>query len=305
MRFAYLVAAHEKPRQLEHLLDALLQPGADDYVVLHLDAKSPLWLRERDRFRAHPSGRVHLIDDPRRVHWGDASQVHATALMLREALNRGFTLCHHISGVDFPVKSRAGIAADLAAPGAHNPAYISLVGDKDQHRMERYWLRDRLRGRFSGEFATYHAGRLNVNLQKGFNALGQRIIGRRSAPFGPWRKGWSWWSFPQDIAGAVSQALAAHHRRLRFTQCADEHFIPTFVASRFADRIAPYRRYIRWLPDTWNPEILTAADLPQIRESDAWFARKFDMARDDFFLKPGVFTARPDAIKSFDHSGVS
>ncbi len=71
---------------------------------------------------------------------------------------------------------------------------------------------------------------------------------------------------------------------MAFTLCSDEHFLATWLARTHADRIADYRRHIRWHENANNPTILTRDDLEPIGCGNAWFARKFDIAVDDFFL---------------------
>lgn len=284
MRFAYLIAAHDKPDQLALLLNQLLAGENDDYAILHLDAKSPLFQQQREQFAHHISGRVHLIDDPTSVHWGHRSQVEATRRMLKIALAKGFTLAHHISGSDWPVKKRADIVENLLNITEPYPAFIEILGEDQSERMQFYWLRDLISRKLTSEAQLYHWGRFMKKLNHLFNIMAQRIAGPRSAPFGPWQKGWSWWSLPHDIAIAVLDALECNSERMRFTACPDEHFIPTIIANRFENRITSYHRYIHWSAQAWNPEILTADHVPAIKNSDAWFARKFDMDVDDSFL---------------------
>lgn len=281
MRFAYLIAAHDKPQQLMLLLDTLLQHDNDDYVVLHLDAKSSLWKHSRRQFAEHSSGRVHVIDKPASVYWGDPSLVDAIHLLLDRALAIGFDMCHHISGVDWPTATRVQIEQDISAIGPLRPIHSHIMGEKDSHRMQNYWLRDRFRGKFTGEFTKYHVGRLHVKLLRGFNSLNHKLVGERSTPFGPWIKASQWWSMPYDASVFVSKKLHEHSKRIKQTSCPDEHVIQTILYSNFPDRIQPYRRFILWQQDAWNPETLTADHIPAIKESGAWFARKVDMAVDN------------------------
>ena len=71
--------------------------------------------------------------------------------------------------------------------------------------------------------------------------------------------------------------------RLKGTVCADEHAVPTSLALRHAGRLQPNRRFIAFPPGQSSPRTLTAADLPAIRASGAWFIRKVDAAVDPFF----------------------
>ncbi len=139
LRFAWLIAAHDKPDQLDYLLARLLPPGTTDFAVVHADAKSALWREHRARLANHPSGRVILVARPARVYWGHGSQLKATALLLREALKHRFDYAHFISGADWPVVSRSRIVADILAD-RKGRAYLTLVGAEQTERMMKWWV---------------------------------------------------------------------------------------------------------------------------------------------------------------------
>ncbi len=286
MHFAYLIAAHDNGDQVMALLDRLLVGDTADYAVLHLDRKSPLWRAERARFAGHASGRVHVIDDPASVAWGHRSQIDATRKMLSVANRKGFDLAHHVSGSDWPIASRAAMVGELA--GKPLAAHIEIVGAVQQERMQSWWF-DRRTLASSAHFPRLgpNVARAQLLASRHFTRIAPRWGKTRSEPFGaPSLKGWSWWSLPHDIACPLEAALTTllGSGRLRFTQCSDEHVIPTFVARNFPDRLAPYRRHIEWAESSYHPKTFTTADAPAIRASSAWFARKFDMRVDPFFL---------------------
>ena len=287
MKFAYLIAAHDKGDQLERLLDRLLPPTTPDFAVVHLDAKSALWRDQRERFARHRSGRVTVVPDPVKVHWGHHSQVVAMLKLLVPALERGFDLAHHISGADWPVATRAQIIADLPANGPI-PAFAAVLGPDQSERMDLYWHGDRLSGRLPPgalrDSLRYYHGRL---MQAAVRWQRRHGIRRRQSLGAPWSKGWSWWSLPVDIAEDVAAKTAALLRqgRLRFTTCCDEHVVPSILATGHAQRLADYRRFVKWPePTAWNPLVLTGEHLPEIRSSGAWFARKLALDHDRFFL---------------------
>jgi hypothetical protein len=283
MRFAYLIAAHDKGDQLAALIDRLLTPDTQDYVVLHLDRKSALWRDERARFADNPSDRLHLIADPVDVYWGHQSQLAATLKMLSVANARGFDLAHHLSGSDWPVAPRAQMLSETQAQP--NAAYIEILGPVQPERMQSWWF-DRTPIPSPARFA-YRMSRTQSQVSRAFTRAAKLVGVERSQPFGgPWLKGWSWWSLPHDMALSIESELKAllNSGRLRFTQCSDEHVIQTWVARRWPERVAPYRRFIKWPADSYHPQTLTTADAPAIAASGAWFARKFDADIDGFFL---------------------
>lgn len=286
MIFAYLIAAHQGGDQLMRLIDRLLPPGTEDYAVLHLDAKSDLWREERTRLERHASGRVIVVERPVSVFWGHSSQLEATRLMLDIACKHGFTLAHHISGVDWPIATRAEIIAALP-PHGPLPAYATVIGPEQPERMDQFWFTDRLSRHVSHPRLKANIARAHERLSMIANRWQAQYGWDRSHPLGiPWQKGWSWWSLPYDVADDVRRELSALFRsgRLRLTACSDEHVVPTILTARHASRIADYRRFITWPTQSYHPHILTRDDLPAIRSSQCWFARKVDPATDDFYL---------------------
>ena len=106
----------------------------------------------------------------------------------------------------------------------------------------------------------------------------------RPQPLGPWVKGSQWWSLPRDAAEHARDALHSLKQsgRLRFTQCSDEHVIPTALYnSSFRSSISGNRRFMVWPEGQWSPAVLTRQSPVPIEGS--WFARKFDARVDDFF----------------------
>lgn len=293
MKFVYGIMAHAGHVQLHALLDRLsadAEPG--DRIVLHLDRRSSLWRNNRDAFANHSSGIVELVEHPAAVIWGHHSQVTAQVRMLDAALCAPFDYYHLISGVDWPIASRATMARDIAASPVIRPAYARIWGEADQQRMQHWWFDER-------KFRSVQFPRFAENVERAqtrlswlasdwWNSAG---LARSTYHGGPWVKGSSWYSLPYDIAEAVrtdAHRLLASGR-LRFTQCCDEHVVPTILTRRFGDRIEADRRYIDWAAGGYHPKVLCREDAPAIATSGAWFARKFDINTDDFFLRPGAF----------------
>ncbi|MCB2072617.1 MAG: hypothetical protein H6917_14295 [Novosphingobium sp.] len=292
MRFAYAILAHAGPEQLTSLIDRLADGPNGDRIVLHLDRKSDLWRHQRERFARHPSGKIVLVPDPVNVIWAHSSQVAAQCRVLGEALQHDFDYVHLISGADWPVSPREKIVADIAAHGERCPAFIDLYGEMQQERLQDWWFDDR---KFSLEGfprLSENVERAQTRLSWAFSRWWHKAGLDRGAYLGqPWVKGSGWFSLPRDIAtdicGEVGRML--ERGRMRFTQCADEHAIQTVLVRRHGDRILPDHRYIDWGAGGNHPKLLTRADRESIIASGAWFARKFDIKVDDFFLEPNAF----------------
>ncbi|RZJ95945.1 MAG: glycosyl transferase [Novosphingobium sp.] len=292
MKFAYLIMAHAAPEQLLALIERLAAGSAENRIILHLDRRSSLWREHRERFASHHSRQLVLIDQPVAVVWGHDSICAAQRLLLKAALTEGFDYCHLLSGADWPVALPGTIARDIAAFEGRRPAFIDIYGEEQCERMEDWWFDSRPL-RLSG------FPRINENVNRAQTRVSwtfsrwyrERQLQRRRYADLPWLKGSMWWSLPHDVAHVVHAEVTALEAsgRLRFTQCPDEHVIPTVLARRFPDRIEPGFRYIDWSAGGYHPKVLRQEDEASIATSGAWFARKFDSTTDDFFLAPESF----------------
>ena len=290
MKIAFLVLAHDKPRQLEHLARAVLGDPRDE-AIIPIDRKSALW-REWGSLSLPANAR--LMADPVEVRWGHWSQVAATHLLVREALDSGCDAAHLISGADWPIAPREAVAAELAQGKCHIEAeHCWLEARMQTYRLDTKWLYPADRGPLANQ-ALWELRRL----ARAGDRL-RRMLGHcRPQPYGKWLYGSSWWSLPRDVLETVEAELGRllASSRLAGTVCADEHAIPTIVGHFFADRLAPNRRFILW-PDNVhisNPLVLTSDHRSRIEASGAWFARKFDADIDDFFYSIG----RPGAVRA-------
>lgn len=279
MKLAYLIMAHDKPRQLERLAATLLARDPAGEVVIHIDRGSDLW-RVRGGLSLPP--RVRLIANPVAVRWGHWSQVAATHLLVREALTGGCEAAHMISGTDWPLAEPGPVAAELAHGLCHIEAGPSWLEQRMQtFRLDSRWLRPAAPGPLARQ-ALWELRRLS--------RWGDRLRGavglERARPYDRWLFGSQWWSLPRDVIETVDAELAKllASGRLVGTVCSDEHAVATIVGRRFADRLAPdNRRFLLWPIDASSPLTLTRAHRADIEASGAWFARKFDARVDDFF----------------------
>ena len=294
MKFAYAIMAHNAPAQLHALIDRLAAGDGQDRIILHLDKRSALWRERRDEFARHPSGKVELVPHPVAVTWGHHSQVIAQSRMLATALRREFDYYHLISGVDWPIAARHEIERDIVSYGELRPAFARMWAEEQPERMQDWWFERHTPKWRRWPRLAENVSRAQVRLSWSFSALARRIGLVRSTYMGqPWMKGSSWYSLPHDIACDVHAAMTklVASRRLLFTQCADEHVVPSILGRRHMARLVADRRYIDWAAGGYHPKLLTRADKAAIAASGAWFARKFDSATDDFFLDPAAFSA--------------
>lgn len=284
MRMAYLIMAHADRAGLQALLHALLPPGTPDVAIVHVDAASALW-RDVRGSGLSDDPRVILLPDPVKVIWGHRSLVTVHRLLIEAALAQGADYAHALSGGCWPVADRERILADIAAAPPGTCFAEALPGEQAErmqdYRLDTRWLRlDPARDKL------VYAATWELRRMAGWGGKVRRQLGvTRSQPLGPWHKGSGWWTLPAAALASTARdlALLEDSGRLKGTVCADEHAVPTSLALRHGDMLQTNRRFIVFPQGESSPRVLTAADLPTIRASGAWFMRKVDGQIDPFF----------------------
>lgn len=284
MQMVYMVLAHDGRAQLDALVERLAPEGSSDKVIIHADRRSKLWRSLRDNPPSDPE-RVQVIANPVAARWGHRSLLSAICLLIERAIELRCDYAHLISGADWPVVSRQEILRELE--GSDLPrCYIEAEHQREADRMQGLridarWLRlDPERDRLA-----LKAKPLVVRFSQWLDAK-RRLVGDRPRPWGEWFKGETWWSLPNEalhvVAAELRKAIASG--RLIGTYVSEEHVIQTIVAAKFPDRLADCRRYIDWTGCHESPRLLDRGDQTAIAKSGAWFARKFALTHDDFFL---------------------
>lgn len=256
-----VVLSHNEPAQVARLVSRL-DSGSDTVVAIHHDPRGePLRLR--------PSSSVVLMPDPVPCPWGKLGIVVAILRSLQwlRANVPDLSWALVISGQDYPIRTMASIEAELAT--ARCDAFIRhfrLDGDPADDvdpwmtlARRRYLYRRRLPG------------------------------SRRSAPL-PWPRrhpfhdGFSLYAGEQWVnlsVRAVSKLLDSPlneplMRYMRRAPLPDEAAVVTLALSGEPELavVNDRRRYIRWSPNSRHPADLGPADVPELRASNAFFARK-------------------------------
>lgn len=279
MRQAYLIMTHHGLDRLGRFVDRLLADGGDDVATVHMDRRAPVSDETLAGWAARYGGRVQLA--PRvPCRWGHRSLVSAMIGLIEATDPRSYDYAHLLSGQDWPVVPADRLRRQIE-PGR---AYLGFEQPEMAERMTGYHFHDFNLG--PNAHRTVFHYRMDLALRRS-GRIWTQVRGRRPCPVGPtWRKGSQWWSLPR---AAVDYALPQLRNmiecgHLQHTLCSDEHVMQTVLAvSPFARRLCENRRFIRWGTSA-SPELLTAADAAAVRASDAWFMRKVDADKDDFFL---------------------
>jgi hypothetical protein len=262
---AVVVLSHRGSAQIARLVSRL-QDGGDVVVAIHHDPSGePLRLR--------PSSSVVLVPDPVPCPWGRLSRTEAIRRSLEWLRANVPTLSWAlvISGQDYPIRTMASIEAELAAaPCDAFIRHFPLDGDpaEDVHRWQtrtrqRYIYRRRLPG-------TFRSVRLPWPRRLPFND-GVRLYSGEQ---------WVNLSVPAIDKLLHSPLQEPLLRYLRWAPLPDEVAVVTLALNGKPDLtvLNDRKRYLRWpQPGAKHPAIISPEDLPELRTSSAFFARKVDL----------------------------
>lgn len=262
---AVVVISHRAPAQIERLATRLAS-GRDTMVAIHHDpAGEPLTLR--------PSSSVALIPDPVPCPWGRTGIVYAirnSLSWLRDNVPE-LSWALLISGQDYPIRAMTAIEDELA--GASCDAFMRnfrVDGDPadDVHHWQaatrrRYLYKRRLPG----------------------SARSVPLPWPRRHPFHEGLKLYAGEQWVDLSARAVNKVVDSPLndpvvRYLNRSPNSDEGWLGTVLINGEPELnvVNHRRRYVRWPGGTPHPAVLGPGDLPDLRESDAFFARKVDLA---------------------------
>ena len=271
-KHAICIQCHAMPEQINRMIGLFPADAFDFYI--HVDRKSEI----RPLLDERPN--VRFVPDDRRVdvRWGRFSQVEATLALFEQFDPSQYACIHLISGSDYPIKPPGRILE--ACDGREFIQSRVLPGDT-------VWAWGGL-DRFMVRYPDWMIHRPDRKLARIVRLAYRELMMRsglyrlRRCPVETFYRGSSWFSVTGACLAWMLEYLAAHPEYTRFFRhgvCIDEVFFSTLVRlSPYAERIeSDPRRYIRWSGGAnGGPAFLTEADIPQMRESPGFFARKID-----------------------------
>lgn len=282
-RHAYCIIAHNEPKLLKALVEMIDDERNDVFIMV--DSKTDISI-----FDGIETKRCRLRYTPRvDVRWGDVSQVEAELTVFECAHSHGpYRIYHLISGVDLPIKSQDYIHSFVAEhPDTELVGYAQNQFDKNDLRKKT---------RYYHSFTKSYKCR-PIALRKAISLVRRSLLALQ-AVFGidrkypmELRKGVNWCSITEAFCSYLVGRKDLIMRMFRHTCCCDEIFLQTVLWN------SPYReniyrpdkdfesclRLIDWKrgnPYVWGSgaKIIGGgknSDMILIKESDAFFARKF------------------------------
>jgi len=306
---AYIVLSHRDPAQVARLADRLVRSDpAGQVVVAHDPAAGPLGIATA----ADAGGRIHVRPSSSPRHWGGFGLVSDLLEAIEWALDHldvGWLAI--LSGQDYPLRPLAGYGEELEASGfdafvsarrvpfERPPATDSPGLYLDARYYYRWWPLPRwllgwangrrINGPLSELIRRFSARQRWVFVWRLPRGAGDMIgVRRRRLPFDeawPCWVGSQWLTMSRTAAEEVRAVLAARPELVslyRHSIIADESLPLTVLCNASLLRVCFTNHHqIRMTgPGLSHAAILTVDDLPGLRASGKWFARKFDPAVD-------------------------
>lgn len=275
-KHAFLIIAHNKFEQLQFLL-SLLDDVRND-IFIHIDKK----VKKIPNLSTKKS-QLYILPNRIDVRWGDVSQIKAELALFEAANKHGvYQIYHLLSGVDFPIKSN-----DYIHTFINNNPNTQFVGFSKKKSKSLEWNVKRY------HFFTRHYKNNNILKKIFFNCLRyicelfvNLLISRQTPP--TLHKGAQWVSITYEFCDYIIKRKNDLIKNYEHTCCSDEIFIQTLLwNSPFKEQIYTLEtefkgcmRLIDWnrgTPYEWGNNL--DLDIKIIKESQALFARKFDIQK--------------------------
>ncbi|MGV3638947.1 MAG: beta-1,6-N-acetylglucosaminyltransferase [Adhaeribacter sp.] len=275
MRIAHLIIAHKEPAQVARLVKHLVHERSDIY--LHVDKKTDI-----SAFAfLEQAGKVIFIRNRQLVRWAGYSFTKAILTGMREILASGrpYDFINVMSGQEYPIKPLASLHDYLE----QHLGYTFMCCEPNGSP----WWQEAI-----SRVEQYHSTDFHFRGQYQLQFLANRLLPKRKFPLPFTLYGGNcamYWTISQACAAYVVDFLDQHPqvpRFARFTWAPDEFLIPTIIMnSPFRNKVIPNNlRYIDWSEGGPNPKLLTKADFERLKNSDSFFARKFDVRQDSQIL---------------------
>ncbi|MBC8986438.1 glycosyltransferase [Pedobacter sp. N36a] len=276
MRVANIIIAHKNPLQLERLIRKMQHENFDFYI--HIDKKIEI---ESFLFLKEIKG-VYFIRNRVVCNWGGHSTLKAMLNSLKEtqANETSYGFYNLMSAQDYPIRKNQEFYDFLLVHQKNS--FIFYESEESGwwkmaiQRYQHYHLTD------FNFFGSYFLERMmNKVLPIRKFPMSLKLYGGRKA---------SWWTLNYESASYLSNFFNQESKLdkfLKFCWGTDEFVIPTILLnSPFKEQmINDNLRYIDFPEGKANPRILEMEDLPLMKDSNMFFARKFDMPMSEEVLR--------------------
>lgn len=285
MKQAILITAYTN---IEHLI-SITESFSDRFkLYVHLDKKSKI--TKEDILILSKKKDVILVSQKYTINWGGINHLKAILLLLSKALeDTSLEYFHLITGHDYPIQTETAICSFLEDnKGSDFFEFVKLPYEKWENggydRILYYNLYDTVNGR--NGWGKFFVKKL-IALQKALNL--KRSIPKNfpSELYG----GSTYWSLSRQCVEYIFKYMKENPsflKRFKHTFCSEEIFFQTIIMNSKlkSNAINNNKRFIVWEERNGNfPANLDESDFENIKNSDAFFARKFERQVSDSLLE--------------------
>lgn len=275
MKIATIITVYKQPELVERLLTVMEHPGIDFY--LHIDKKVDI-----DDYRyLSDLPNTHILKKRFDIQWAGYSMVDALTSGMKEIRKSKieYDFINHMSAQCYPIKPIKLVYDFFKKHRGFNflncEAYPSDWWNKAKDRYE-----------------LYHFPAYSIRGIHRFSEVVTKFLPRRKLPFDYKLYGGAfgaYWTITSTTADYIIDYLELNRNVENFfrkTWGSDEFLFNTLIMNSpyCAQVINNNHRYIDWSAGLPNPKILTVADYEHLIDSDAFFARKFDLEVDSEIL---------------------
>ena len=287
MKIAYLIIAHDQPRQFKRMIKALDSKYVSFFV--HIDSKSNI-----SEFACNNSrDSVIFLKKRISVTQGGFSLTQVMInLMKKASILNEIDYFIFLSGRDYPIKDNSYIYNFLKNNYPMNFInFYPLVGNADYtHNIKKYYFKDLIN----------RSPRILQNKLRAIQFMAHNLLPDRSfinnmIPY----RGSQWFCINRQTVDYIIRFIESQNAKkyigfFKYVWGSDEIFFQTLVLNspyaeqcRYYDRDIKnpknfmrdenkaYLHYIDWGLDRENPGVFDIADFQTLKECDALFARKF------------------------------
>ena len=260
MKIAYLIIAHDNPKHLQRLINALSSESSAFFI--HIDLKSNM-----DDFSGISGKNVYFYEKRIRCYWGDFSVVQAILSLIRMALadDRHFDYFPLLSGTDYPVQPTSYIETFFSLHRHNGTEFIDMVQMPNDLAGKPIWRLTTYQNDPAGPRAARTLRYLlrYMLVKTGFITKERNYKAhlRGLTPYG----GNTWWTLSREACNYILSFVDENPRIVNFfthTVMPDESFFQTVLAnSRFRSKIRRGLTYANWEAGGKHPALISEKDL--------------------------------------------
>lgn len=274
-KHAYLIMVHKNIEQVQRLINILDKDYNDIYV--HVDKKYKYKKDFKCLITKHSKLYVFSCID---VKWGDYSVVECEMLLLKEAIKKGYSYYHLLSGEDFPIKKIDNIY-NFFENSKKEFVFFSNKQIKNKD-MDRVLYKHVMLGKLRSSKKSF-VNKIYFKIDNFFVFMEKILKIRKKLYFDNYQRGSQWFSITYDFAKYVCSKEKEIEKAFKDTLIPDEMFLQTIIInSKWKNNIYKLNeynksiqnvRYIDWTRG--NPYIFKEEDFDELVNSECYFARKF------------------------------